>query len=78
MSDTEQIDAAVLEQMEEVRRIGAVNMMDMRGVREVASAMGCDALVDHIDTITSGSQSQRARGWANALGQFSRWKAARS
>mgnify|MGYP000099502684 CR=1 FL=1 len=48
MADQE-FDDEVLEQQEQVRRSGAVNMFDKSGVQDVAEQMGFDELASFID-----------------------------
>ena len=65
--DETQITDEVLEQLEEVRQTGLTNMMDLKGVLQVAEAMDLTALVAFATAVDGMSRWQRGSRWMTAL-----------
>lgn len=57
----------VVEQLASVRESALVNMMDRRGVREVANALGHEQLVEFCDALDAMPRRDRGSLWVGAL-----------
>lgn len=71
--DFPEVTEELLADLNEIRATGAVNMMSMRDVKEVAMLMSLDAADIYFTDLSMLSRNDQAKAWVatlNALGDY--------
>lgn len=62
----------ILQELAQVRASGAVNMIDLKGVRFIADRMGLDTLVGYCDEVRK-DRVEWARNWMATCRRLGEW-----